>query len=70
MKGMYGLDVLTRLREMDPSARVIVVSADVQTSSRDLVQAGGASGFITKPANPTQVLEMVDQVLKGVTRWN
>lgn len=70
MKGMYGLDVLTRLREMDPSARVIVVSADVQTSSRDLVQAGGASGFITKPANATQVLEMVDQVLKGVTRWS
>lgn len=70
MKGMYGLDVLTRLREMDPSARVIVVSADVQTSSRDLVQAGGASAFITKPANPAQVLETVDQVLKGVTRWS
>lgn len=70
MKGMYGLDVLTRLREMDPSARVIVVSADVQTSSRDMVQAGGAAGFITKPANAAQVLEMVDQVLKGVSRWS
>ena len=70
MKGMYGLDVLTKLREMDPSARVIVVSADVQTSSRDLVQAGGAAGFITKPANPAQVLEMVDQVLKGGEPWN
>jgi two-component system chemotaxis response regulator CheY len=69
MKGMYGLDVLARLREMDPEARVIVVSADVQTSSRDMVQAGGAAGFITKPPNPTQMLEMVDQVLKGV-RWN
>lgn len=70
MKGMYGLDVLKRLREMDPSARVIVVSADVQTSSRDMVQAGGAAGFITKPANAAQVLEMVDQVLKGVSRWS
>jgi len=70
MKGMYGLDVLARLREMDQSARVIVVSADVQTSSRDLVQAGGAAGFITKPANPAQVLEMVDQVLKGGEPWN
>jgi two-component system chemotaxis response regulator CheY len=69
MKGMYGLDVLARLREMDPAARVIVVSADVQTSSRDMVQAGGAAGFINKPANPTQMLEMVEQVLKGV-RWN
>ena len=41
MKGMYGLDVLEKLREIDPAARVIVVSADVQTSSRDLVQAAG-----------------------------
>ena len=31
MKGMYGLDVLTKLREIDPAARVIVVSADVQS---------------------------------------
>ena len=70
MKGMYGLDVLARLREMDPSARVIVVSADVQTSSRDLVLAGGAAGFITKPVNGAQVLDMVGQVLKGGAPWN
>ena len=38
MKGMYGLDVLTKLREIDPAARVIVMSADIQTSSRELVQ--------------------------------
>jgi two-component system chemotaxis response regulator CheY len=34
MKGMYGLDVLAKLRQMDPGVRVIVVSADIQTSSR------------------------------------
>jgi chemotaxis response regulator CheB len=34
MKGMYGLDVLTKIRELDPDAKVIVVSADIQTSSR------------------------------------
>lgn len=70
MKGMYGLDVLEKLREMDPVARVIVVSADVQTSSRDLVQAAGASGFINKPASPDQVVGMIEQVLKGAAPWN
>ena len=70
MKGMYGLDVLEKLRQMDPGARVIVVSADVQTSSRDLVQAAGASGFINKPAAPGQVVGMVEQVLKGIAPWN
>jgi two-component system, chemotaxis family, chemotaxis protein CheY len=70
MKGMYGLDVLARLRELDPAARVIVVSADVQTSSRDLVQAGGAAGFINKPANPEQIVRMVEQVMKGTAPWS
>jgi two-component system chemotaxis response regulator CheY len=70
MKGMYGLDVLARLREMNPAARVIVVSADVQTSSRDLVQAGGAAGFINKPATPGQIVQMVEQVMKGAAPWS
>lgn len=70
MRGMYGLDVLARLRELDPAARVVVVSADVQTSSRDLVQAAGAAGFINKPASPGQVVEMVEQVMKGTAPWS
>ena len=70
MKGMYGLDVLTKLRELDASACVIVVSADVQTSSRQMVQDGGASGFINKPASAEQVVQMVEQVLKGDSPWN
>ena len=70
MRGMYGLDVLEKLREMDPVARVIVVSADVQTSSRDMVQAAGASGFINKPALPGQVVAMIELVLKGSAPWN
>ena len=70
MKGMYGLEVLEKLRELDPAARVIVVSADVQTSSRELVQAAGASGFINKPAPPGHVVAMIEQVLKGTSPWN
>ena len=70
MKGMYGLDVLTKLREMDPTARVVVMSADVQTSSRELVQSAGAVGFINKPAAPGVVVEMVQKVLGGVAPWN
>jgi two-component system chemotaxis response regulator CheY len=65
MKGMYGLDVLTKLREMDPAARVIVVSADVQESSQQLVRAAGASGFLTKPVDRAGVLTLVQQVLGG-----
>ena len=70
MRGMYGLDVLAKLRQIDPAARVIVLSADIQTSSRDLVQSAGAAAFINKPASPAAVLEMVQRVLEGTPPWN
>ena len=63
MKGMYGLEVLTKLREMDPQARVIVVSADVQTSSHELVAEGGAAGFLVKPVDANEVLTLVRSTL-------
>lgn len=62
MQGMYGLDVLARLREMDPSARVVVVSADIQSSSRELVRAGGAAGFLNKPINGTELVTLLQSV--------
>ena len=65
MKGMYGLDVLTKLRELDPGVRVIIVSADVQQSSQALVEAAGAAGFLNKPADTQQVLDLVRGVLAG-----
>lgn len=65
MKGMYGLDVLTKLREMDGSAKVIVVSADVQTSSQQLVSNAGASGFLVKPLEADEILPLLRTTLQG-----
>jgi len=65
MKGMYGLDVLAKLLQMDPAARVIVVSADVQEPSHTLVATAGASAFINKPVERERVLEVVHRVLGG-----
>lgn len=63
MKGMYGLDVLQKLREMDPNARVIVVSADIQTSSRNMVAASGASAFLTKPLAGPELVDAINTAL-------
>jgi two-component system, chemotaxis family, chemotaxis protein CheY len=65
MKGMYGLEVLIKLKELDPTARVIVVSADVQTSSHEMVERAGAAGFLTKPIDTEQVLAMVRSTLES-----
>ena len=63
MKGMYGLDVLTKLRELDPQARVIVLSADVQTSSHEMVEQAGATAFLTKPVDADQLVAAVKSAL-------
>ena len=66
MKGMYGLDVLAKLREMDADARVVVASADIQSSTRALVEEAGAHAFITKPFATENVLGAVESALRGV----
>ncbi len=64
MKGMYGLDVLVKLREMDQEARVVVASADIQSSTRKMVDEAGALGFITKPFVSEQVIAIVESALE------
>ena len=69
MKGMYGLDVLVKLREMDQGARVVVASADIQSSTRKMVDEAGARGFITKPFVSEQVIAAVETAFaEGATR--
>ena len=65
MRGMYGLDVLHKIRELDPRARIIVVSADIQTSSQDLAGEAGAAGFINKPFDRADILSALDTALAG-----
>jgi two-component system chemotaxis response regulator CheY len=68
MKGMYGLDVLVKLREMDPEAVVVVASADIQSSTRRMVDEAGARAFINKPFVSEQVLAAVQTALaEGAT---
>ena len=66
MKGMYGLDVLTKLRELDADAKVVIVSADIQTSSHELVEAAGARAFVNKPFDRADILNTLASVLTGV----
>jgi len=64
MLGMSGMDVLQKLREMDANARVIVATADIQISTREMTQAQGAAGFVTKPFAAKDVLATVNSVVE------
>ena len=70
MRGMHGLDVLGKLRELDPQARVIVATADIQRSTRELVDAAGGSGFVSKPFEAERLLSAVTSVLSGGGAWS
>ena len=63
MAGMNGLDVLRQLKAMDPDARVVMATADVQSSTRLLSEAGGAAGFVTKPFDADQIVGAVQAAL-------
>jgi two-component system chemotaxis response regulator CheY len=67
MEQMTGLEVLEKLREMDPQARVIVATADVQSSSRSDATGRGAVEVINKPFTRDRVLSALQNVLAGGT---
>lgn len=65
MTEMSGLEVLRQLKSLDPTARVVMATADVQSSTRELAMLGGASGFVTKPFVTESVQVAVAEALKG-----
>ena len=66
MAGMYGLDVLKKILELDPHARVLVVSADVQSSSHELALEAGARGFVSKPFERENILRAIEAAVVEV----
>jgi two-component system chemotaxis response regulator CheY len=65
MKGMYGLEVMNKLREIDPGVRVIIISADIQQPSQQLAFAQGACAFVQKPVDDRELLDAVRAALGG-----
>ncbi len=65
MREMDGIEVLKRIRELHPAATVIIVSADVQSSTREMAEDGGAVAFVIKPIQPALLLATVDDALRG-----
>src|SRR5207237_152708 len=56
MHGMYGVEVLAKLRELNPDLPVIVLTADIQKTTRDQVKAAGAAAMIHKPVKKDELI--------------
>jgi CheY-like chemotaxis protein len=70
MSGMYGLDVLAKMREMKPDAKVIVATADIQKTTADWARQAGAKAVLNKPIKRQEFAAVVKTVLEGGDSWN
>lgn len=64
MPVMDGLDALAEIRKFEigrgtQSVPVIILTADEQTKTRERTEEAGADGFLTKPLDPSVLLETV-----------
>jgi two-component system chemotaxis response regulator CheY len=70
MHGMYGVEVLQKLRELNPDLPVIIATADIQSATREQVKELGAAAMVNKPVTREQLAEVLDIVLKGGNVWS
>lgn len=70
MHGMYGTEVLQKLKQLNPDLPVIIASADIQKTTREQVKEGGAAAMVNKPVSKEQMAEVLDIVLAGGTVWS
>ncbi len=65
MEGMYGLDTLEKIKEIDPSAKVVIASADIQKKTKELALEKGAYYFINKPYDEKEILSLLKNIIGG-----
>ena len=58
-----GIECLQKIRDFDPEARIIMVSAVGQDSMIIDAIKFGAKGYVIKPFKDKQVIQVVDRVL-------
>jgi CheY-like chemotaxis protein len=63
MPGMSGLETLLELRKICPETKYVIISADIQTITRQELADGGAHAFLNKPVSRSDLIETVTQQL-------
>lgn len=63
MPGMSGMDLLIKLKEFDPDAIIILITAYASVSSAVKALKNGAYDYITKPIDPDELSHLVKNAL-------
>lgn len=62
MPGMNGFDTVEKIRQVNQQAKIVILTANIQESSRDRAQQLGVQ-FVQKPATLAAVQQAVDYFL-------
>jgi CheY-like chemotaxis protein len=63
MPDIDGFELLQTLQELKISIPTVIISADIQDTSRERGKILGASGFINKPAKETEVRQTLRHLI-------
>jgi two-component system chemotaxis response regulator CheY len=64
MPDMDGIDVVRKIAETAPGAKMIVCSTDKQKFRQKETKAAGAAAFVPKPIDPELLLETIKNLLE------
>ncbi|WP_026081078.1 response regulator [Paenibacillus sp. PAMC 26794] len=62
MPGLNGQEMLRMIRETDSNVKIIILSADIQKTTRDEVEMLGISGFLNKPLTAEKATTMIQLI--------
>ncbi len=60
MPVMDGYEAIPKMLDINPDAKIVVVSADIQEKAKEKVLSLGAVMHVAKPINPTKMKEILD----------
>jgi two-component system C4-dicarboxylate transport response regulator DctD len=63
LPGQSGLDVVRRTRELRPDVPIVMITGYATTANADRALEQGATAFLAKPFDETELLTLVRQVL-------
>ena len=60
MPDLDGVEALKEIKKISPAAKVIMITADLSESLRQLLQNNGASAVIFKPFNIEKIMQLLE----------
>lgn len=63
MPGMYGIDVLKSILDINKDSKIIIASADIQKTTKELSEITGAKAFINKPFDAEEIKHTLEEIL-------